>query len=88
MTDTFQGSLRSPERAKMALDYSLKNLLVEDIIKFNEELRLNIEKGIGTICVTLPSVERVKQLAEALHTKGYIVKAYDGIIGTYLEVKL
>lgn len=81
-------SVTSPERAKVQLQESLKVRLQEDIELFNKELSRAISNGNGLFWVDLPSVERVKQLAEFVSSKGYAVKAIQGLFDTYIEVQL
>lgn len=78
----------SPEKAKLQLQKSLKLRLKEDIDLFNDQLSESISNGNGLFWVNLPSVERVKQLAEFVSSKGYAVKAIQGLSGTFIEVQL
>lgn len=80
-------SVMSPEQAKLQLQESLKVRLQEDIELFNKELNWSIRNGNGQFWVNLPSLERVKQLAEFVNSKGYKVKAVQGLTDYYIEGK-
>lgn len=81
-------SVMSPEQAKLQLQESLKVRLQKDIELFNKELNNSVHNGDGQFWVNLPSLERVKQLAEFVNSKGYKVKAVQGLTDYYIQVQL
>lgn len=77
-----------PEKARLKMREAVNAKLADDVESFNKDMDYAISSGTDKFWSVLPSIARVEQLASFLNSKGYKVKAFEGLTEFYIEVQL
>lgn len=77
-----------PEKARLKMREAINAKLADDVARFNKDMDYAISSGTDKFWSVLPSLARVEQLASFLNSKGYEVKAFQGLTEFYIEVQL